>query len=165
MGTLKPIFKIHESVVNMDKYNHTLLGAFLFGIGLIAMIDGIVFHQLLQWHSTYMWHPSKFVQIFSDGVLHVIATAFIVLGAVVLWNSNPTATPAKNITLWSGLFLGGGVFNLFDGVFSHHILGIHHVKPGDPHQLTYDLAFDLTAIVMLLIGWFLYRSANRAIRS
>src|SRR5579875_120156 len=121
MGTLKPIFKIHESVVNMDKYNHTLLGAFLFGIGLIAMIDGIVFHQLLQWHSTYMWHPSKFVQIFSDGVLHVIATAFIVLGAVVLWNSNPTATPAKNITLWSGLFLGGGVFNLFDGVFSHHI--------------------------------------------
>ncbi|MED4304890.1 DUF2243 domain-containing protein [Bacillus licheniformis] len=29
-------------------------GPFLFGVGIIAMIDGIIFHQLLQWHSVYM---------------------------------------------------------------------------------------------------------------
>ncbi|GMA58126.1 hypothetical protein GCM10025858_26290 [Alicyclobacillus sacchari] len=33
----------------------TRLGALLFGMGLTGMLDGIVFHQLLQWHSTYMW--------------------------------------------------------------------------------------------------------------
>ncbi|MFB5192396.1 DUF2243 domain-containing protein [Alicyclobacillus fastidiosus] len=148
-----------------NNQDRTLLGAFLFGFGLIAMIDGIVFHQLLQWHSTYMWHPNRFVQIFSDGVLHAIATAFVVLGAIVLWNSNPTSTSAKNTTLWSGLFLGGGSFNLLDGVFSHHILGIHHVRPGDPNQVTYDLAFDLSAILMLLVGLALHRNAKHVIRS
>jgi uncharacterized membrane protein len=112
-----------------------------------------------------MWHPSRFVQIFSDGVLHVIATAFIVVGAVFLWNSHPTATAAKNRTLWSGLFLGGGTFNLVDGVFSYHIPGIHHVKPGDPNQLKYDLLFDVSTIVMLAIGWSLYRNVKRIIHS
>ncbi|MCL6453953.1 MAG: DUF2243 domain-containing protein [Alicyclobacillus sp.] len=139
----------------------TMVGAFLFGIGLIAMLDGIAFHQLLQWHSTYMWHPSRYVQIFSDGVLHVFATGFIVFGAVVLWNSSPVSSPWRYRRFWSGLLLGCGVFNLCDGVFSHHLLGIHHVRPGAPNQLGYDLAFDLAAVLLLLIGWSLYRSIPR----
>ncbi|MCF8564372.1 DUF2243 domain-containing protein [Alicyclobacillus tolerans] len=38
---------------------------------------------------------------------------------------------------------------------------IHHVRPGSPHQLAYDLAFDVSAVVLLLIGWVIYRSAKR----
>lgn len=140
--------------------DETLLGAFLFGFGLIAMVDGIIFHQLLQWHSTYMWNPSRYVQIFSDGVLHVISTAIMVVGATVLWRSHPMSNPMKYQTFWGGLLLGAGSFNLLDGILSHHVLGIHHVRPGDAHELMYDLAFDVSAILLLAVGWGLLRQAQ-----
>ena len=38
--------------------NKLFLGAFLLGIGLIGMLDGIIFHQILQWHSIYNAYQS-----------------------------------------------------------------------------------------------------------
>ena len=33
----------------------TFTGSFLLGIGTVGMLDGIIFHQILQWHSIYMF--------------------------------------------------------------------------------------------------------------
>ncbi|WP_269799203.1 DUF2243 domain-containing protein [Bacillus xiapuensis] len=59
--------------------NGTLRGSFLLGIGLIGMLDGIIFHQILQWHSIYM-HTNRFNQIVSDGLFHLLVTIVIFLG-------------------------------------------------------------------------------------
>ncbi|MFC7440262.1 DUF2243 domain-containing protein [Laceyella putida] len=46
-------------------------GAFLFGMGVIGILDGIIFHQLLQWHSMVMY-CTKADQELSDGFFHLV---------------------------------------------------------------------------------------------
>ncbi|TDY42585.1 putative membrane protein [Alicyclobacillus sacchari] len=133
----------------------TRLGALLFGMGLTGMLDGIVFHQLLQWHSTYMW-TNRHDQIVSDGLLHVVTTALMVAGTFVLWQDGASDKTLRNRRFWGALLLGGGVFNLLEGVIDHHILQIHHVRPG-PMQIQYDIAFDLVACLLLILGIGLLR--------
>lgn len=57
-----------------------VLGSFLFGVGVIEMLDGIVFHQLLQWHSVYMPTGGPY-QIVSDGLFHLFVTIIIFIGS------------------------------------------------------------------------------------
>lgn len=122
------------------------------------MLDGILFHQLLQWHSTYM-HTDRPGQIVSDGIFHLVVTFFTFWAAVVLWNSDPAKESAQRKRLFgSGLLVGAGTFNFVEGVLNHHVLQIHHVRPG-PYQLMYDLAFDASAILMIIIGFVLLPTA------
>lgn len=123
----------------------------------MGMLYGIVFHQILQWHSAYM-HTDYFNQIVSDGVFNIGVTLITFWGATVLWRSNPWSESHSVRRFWSGLFVGAGVFNLFEGIINHHILEIHHVRPGDPNEFYYDLAFDGIGVLVLIIGWSLYRS-------
>ncbi|MCL6442677.1 MAG: DUF2243 domain-containing protein [Alicyclobacillus sp.] len=131
--------------------NGTFFGAFFFGMGLIGMLDGIHFHQLLQWRSMYMY-TSRFYQVVSDGWLHFFCTTLWVVGTITLSKADRNQ-PRSQRLFASGFFLGAGVFNLAEGLIDHHILGIHHVKFGDPHEFAYDVVFDLVAIVLLVIGW------------
>ncbi|WP_239565380.1 DUF2243 domain-containing protein [Brevibacillus fulvus] len=133
------------------------MGAFLFGVGLIGMLDGIVFHQLLQWHSVYM-PTDRFHQIVSDGLFHLLVTGIIFISGLFLWKGDHHVHGG---IFWGGLLLGGGSFNLLEGIIDHHLLQIHHVKPG-PYQLHYDLAYDLAALLFLLAGWLLYRQGQAA---
>lgn len=137
----------------------TVIGSFLFGVGMIGMLDGVVFHQILQWHSVYM-HADRYHQIMSDGWFHLFVTAIIFLSGIILWKSSPTA---KSSTFWGGFLLGAGTFNLLEGILNHHLLSIHHVKPG-PNQFVYDISFDLFAILLAVIGWLLLRK-GKEIRS
>jgi uncharacterized membrane protein len=93
-------------------------GGFLLGIGIIG---GIVFHQLLQWHSVFM-HTDRKHQIVNDGLFHLVVTCLLLMGA--------------------------GIFNFLEGVIDQHLLQIHHVKPG-PDQSMYDILFDRTGIAMI----------------
>jgi len=103
--------------------DRTFFGAFWLGVGLVGMLDGVIFHQILQWHSTYM-QTDRFHQIVSDGIFHLFVTVIIFFGAVNLWKAE---TPHSFIRFFSGLLLGGGVFNLAEGVVNHHIFEFHHV--------------------------------------
>jgi uncharacterized membrane protein len=57
--------------------------------------------------------------------------------------------------------VGWGLFNTVEGLIDHHLLGLHHVRPG-PDALVYDVAFLLWGLAMLLTGAWLLRSAPRA---
>lgn len=149
MKDIKPFF-----------HNKTICGSFLLGIGLTGMLDGIIFHQILQWHSTYMF-TNRFYQIVSDGLFHLFVTAIIVWGAIVLWRSHPNDQMHRNPFFMSGILLGGGSFNFVEGIINHHILRIHHVKPGE-NQLFYDLGYDFVALLMIIIGWILYMRSRKA---
>ncbi|WP_340084189.1 DUF2243 domain-containing protein [Siminovitchia sp. FSL H7-0308] len=128
----------------------TFVGSFLLGIGTIGMIDGIFFHQILQWHSTYM-HTNRFNQIVSDGFFHLFVTIVIFIGAIILWKSDPSDSKNNKLTFLSGIFLGAGIFNFIEGIINHHILQIHHVKPG-PNQFLFDILFDVSGIILIIIG-------------
>jgi uncharacterized membrane protein len=55
------------------------------------------------------------------------------------------------------LLIGWGLFNLVEGVVDHHLLGVHHVRPG-PNQLAYDLSFLAWGAIMLIVGRLLVRT-------
>lgn len=135
----------------------TAIGAFLFGIAIIGMLDGIVFHQILQWHSVNM-HTDRIHQIMSDGYFHLLVTVVMFASSILLWKGDPKEPPSG---FWGSFFLGAGAFNLVEGILNHHLLQAHHVKPG-PNQLWFDISYDVFAVLLLAVGWMLYRRKTAA---
>jgi len=141
-----------------EPYRQALKGSLIVGFGLLGAFDGIIFHQLLQWHSVVMV-PDRRLQIASDGIFHALTTVALVWGAVILWRSRELELAEGKATrlLWGGILMGGGAFNLIEGIINHHLLQIHHVKQGDPHELMYDLLFLASGALLLWLGWRMAR--------
>lgn len=127
----------------------------ILGIGLVGSIDEIVFHQLFQWHQFYV-DTSEYWRTVSDGLFHAFTTAMFVWGALRLWlgrRSNARARTGRHF--WAGGFLGGGAFQLFDGVVNHKILELHPVRESVDNVWMYDAAWIGSALALLLAGWWL----------
>ncbi|RWO97800.1 MAG: DUF2243 domain-containing protein [Mesorhizobium sp.] len=123
----------------------------LLGLGLGGFFDGIVLHQLLQWHhiATSAGYPDDSVEnlrfnTLLDGLFHAGTYVFVVLGLIVLWR-----TAHKSHLWWSGkmllgtMLMGFGMFNLVEGVIDHQLLGIHHVNETVPQDqwIYWDIGF------------------------
>ncbi len=130
----------------------------LLGLGLGGFFDGIILHQILQWH--HMLSAVKpidtvrglEINTLGDGLFHLGTYSFTVAGLVLLWRRlHQQHRPVPTITLIGGLLLGWGVFNLVEGLVDHHILQVHHVRPG-PNQLLWDIGFLLWGVVMVVGG-------------
>jgi uncharacterized membrane protein len=144
------------------------LGAgILLGLGLGGLFDGIVLHQVLQWHHMVTSAgPSADsvegleVNTFFDGLFHVLAYALVAGGLWLLWRA--ARQPHR---LWStrrligSMLIGWGLFNLVEGVVNHHLLGLHHVNETLPaaQWIYWDLGFLAWGAVMLVGGWMLVR--------
>lgn len=143
----------------------------LFGLGLGGFFDGIVLHQVLQWHHmlTSAGYPADSVSnleinTLADGVFHASTYLFVLLGLVILWR-----TAHRTHVRWSGKLLAGtmlmgfGLFNLVEGVIDHHVLGIHHVNETVPRGqwIYWDLGFLIWGAVMLIGGWLLLRKGRQ----
>jgi uncharacterized membrane protein len=142
----------------------------LFGLGLGGFFDGIVLHQLLQWHhmlssavppdtvSNLRWN------VVWDGAFHASTYIFTVLGLVVLWRASRRATLRWSWKLLPGtILMGWGIFNLVEGVLDHHLLGIHHVNETAPRAqwIYWDIGFLVWGGAMLVGGWSLTRAGQR----
>jgi uncharacterized membrane protein len=134
-------------------------GALLFGVGVTGMLDGIIFHQLLQWHSMVMYH-AKPDQVVSDGWFHLAITFVWFAATVLISRSDPLITLRERRRFLGFFLLGGGLFNLLEGIINHHLLGVHHVHEYVPNPLGYDLLFDAVALVMIGWGWLLVRKGT-----
>ena len=131
----------------------------LLGVGAMGALDEIAFHQLLQWHHFWVHGPLS-VQIASDGVLHLFTLAMLVAGAARLWADRRRLAEAATARGWiAGILLGMGAFQLFDGTVNHKLLRLHEVRQGldGPSLLPYDLAWNGVALLLLGIGWWLWR--------
>ncbi len=143
----------------------------LYGLGFGAFIDGIVLHQILQWHhmvSDVTGYPTTTVaglevNTLADGFFHVAAW-FLVLGgsisAIVAWRQGRLA---PNWSFHFGLVLAGwGIFNLVEGIVDHQILGVHHVRDDLGAPLSWDLGFLALGVLLVIGGWLLH---SRGLRS
>lgn len=135
------------------------------GIGLGGFFDGIVLHQILQWHHMVSSHPNPAVagdlqlNMVADGFFHVATYAFTIAGVVLLWRAwqAPKAPPSGR-TLVGSTILGWGVFNLVEGLVNHQLLGIHHVWPAGPGPLLlWDLAFLVWGLLFIGGGYAIVR--------
>lgn len=139
------------------------------GFGLGGFADGIVLHQIMQWHNmgsavlppTTMHAMSR--NMVWDGYFHLATWLVTLVGVWMLWRRG--AREAPDATTFSGqLLFGWGAFNLIEGTIDHHLLGIHHVRDMPDHVPAYDWLFLVIAGVgFVLVGWLL--SAGRARRA
>jgi len=133
----------------------------LIGIGVMAAVDEIIFHQLLAWHHFYD-RSTLLVGLFADGLLHAGELVAIVGGFFLLLRTRARGTLATRWT-WAGFFIGLGGFQLFDGIVDHKLLRTHQIRYGVP-ILPYDLAWNLVGLLLLGIGLFLHVQ-NRSARA
>ncbi|MGN1400579.1 MAG: DUF2243 domain-containing protein [Bacillus sp. (in: firmicutes)] len=138
-----------------------VVGSFIFGFGFMGAMDGIIYHQLLQWHSVIM-ETSRPGQILSDGIFHMAVTVALVAGGIILWLAGNPREHGRGVRKMIGWFLiGAGLFNLIEGIINHHILKIHRVKPSDPNALLFDIGFLVLGAVITVIGILVQRSRER----
>ncbi|MDF0726332.1 DUF2243 domain-containing protein [Cytobacillus sp. S13-E01] len=134
-----------------------ITGSFVIGFGFLGALDGIIFHQLLQWHSVVM-DTNRSGQIISDGIFNFAVTIALVVGGVLLWLAGKPTDLAKGVSLLiGGILIGGGAFNLIEGITNHHIFQIHRIKPGDPNAIIYDLTFLVLGVILIIIGLIVKR--------
>jgi uncharacterized membrane protein len=122
----------------------------LYGLGLGGFIDGIVLHQIFQWHhmvSHVEDYPTTTVaglemNTLADGFFH-LATWFLVLaGSITALSAWRQGRLAPSWSFHFGLVLmGWGIFNVVEGLIDHQILGIHHVRDDLGAPLSWDFGF------------------------
>jgi uncharacterized membrane protein len=143
--------------------------AFVLGLGLGGFIDGIVLHQILQWHHLLTNtddHPSDAVSgleanTLADGFFHLATWFLVVVGmflTVRAWQRRELAPPWR---VHFGMLLAGwGAFNLVEGLIDHQLLGIHHVRDDLGGPLGWDLAFLGFGMLLLVAGLALARQGG-----
>lgn len=147
----------------MKKKNKNLfIAGLILGLGLIGAIDGIVFHQLLQWHHMIM-SPNIQLEIFTDGLFTALFSAKLLWGGMKIFQdarNNELGTSWKIFV--GGIFIGGGIFNIVEGIVDHHILQVHRVRPLAENPLFYDLAFLAIGLLLVIIGLMIKRLEKEA---
>ena len=151
------------TVQNAIASNQKLLitAGILLGLGQAGFFDGIFFHQLLQWHHMFTNVESRNtvagleLNTLGDGIFHVVDWLLTLAGIIVLWNAvKKDDVVLSNSSLIGSFCIGAGLFNVVEGILSHHVFQIHHVKPGI-HQLAWDLSFIGAGIVSIVAGWLI----------
>lgn len=137
------------------------------GLGLGGFFDGILLHQVLQWHhllSSAGYPPDSLANLrlntLADGLFHLATYVFTLIGLLLLWRA-----ARRPHALWSGrlllgaLLLGFGGFNLAEGLIDHQLLGLHHVNESAPREqwLAWDMGFLVWGAAMFVAGWRLVR--------
>lgn len=140
-----------------------LSSGLLLGSGLGGFVDGILLHQILQWHNmlSSVRPPTDLVSMkynmLWDGLFHAFTWTMTALGLARLWRAGQRSdVPWSGRTFLGSLILGWGIFNFVEGIVDHMVLGIHHVHPGSG-ELAWDIAFVASGFLMIIVGQTLIR--------
>ena len=142
-----------------------IIAGVVLGLGQGGFFDGIVFHQLLQWHhmfssvETDMTVAGLELNTLGDGLFHLLDWLFTLAGIFLLWRAGTQSSNWSGRTLLGSILAGAGLFNLIEGIIDHQWLGIHHLRSGEA-QLLWDLGFLGAGLLLVLIGYQLIRAGE-----
>lgn len=146
---------------------------FVLGVGLGGFADGIVLHQLLQWHHMFSTRqpPTTMaamrVNMWADGWFHAGLWMVTLIGVLLLradaWREALGDAPLPTVKAFTGQLLQGwGVFNLVEGIVDHHVLQLHHVRDVPVHVPELDWVFLFVGGVgFVVIGTVMSRVTGR----
>lgn len=149
-----------------------VLPAMIVGVGLSGFFDGILLHQVLQWHHLLSLVPGApfrdiGTQVLADGLFHVLMYLVTATGLWLFWRRRDRLAPEAGgwRAVAGGGLVGFGLWNIVDVGFFHWILGIHRIRVNVPDPLGYDVAWlAALGLVPLGIGWWLLRARARSPR-
>jgi uncharacterized membrane protein len=142
-------------------------GGFWLGFALSGFFDGILLHQVLQWHHllagvapTETAADLRF-QVLADGLFHVSHYVFATLGLWLVWSGRAALGGRgadRRLIAWS--LIGFGTWHVMDAVLSHWILRIHRIRMDTDSPLVWDLVWLIPfGIVVLAAGVRMLRNA------
>jgi uncharacterized membrane protein len=143
-----------------------LAGGLVLGLGVGGFIDGIVLHQILQWHNmgSAVLPPTTMeamsTNMLWDGLFHAATLVLTLVGIALLWREGRQGTAPPTLRVLAGqMLLGWGIFNLVEGIIDHQLLGLHHVRDLPVHVPAYDWIFlAVGGVAFIALGWWLARS-------
>ena len=129
----------------------------LYGLGLGGFVDGILLHEVLQWHhmvsSEYPTDTVAGLEVntLADGLFHV-ATWFLVLAAsiaaLVAWlQAHLKVLPAQLAPTPPSQ--------------DQQVRGVHHVRDDLGGPLSWDIGFLVLGALLVIGGWLLHLSGRR----
>jgi len=144
--------------------------ATVLGIGLGGFIDGILLHQILQWHEMIsnkmppITLVAKSVNMFWDGIFHAFCLIVVVIGVVLLWKMLWRRDIDRSGNLLSGgMLMGWGLFNIVEGLIDHHWLKLHNVREVTDNVALWNWGFIGVSVVMLVVGYVLVNKRGETI--
>jgi uncharacterized membrane protein len=138
--------------------------ALVLGIGAGGFVDGIVLHQILQWHEMLSAKippdtlVNKSVNMFWDGIFHFFCLLVTLTGIIMLWLAGRRRDADRSGSLLAGGLLGGwGIFNVVEGILDHQVLKLHNVREITDNVAAWNFGFLGFSVILLGAGWALMR--------
>jgi uncharacterized membrane protein len=143
-------------------------GGLVLGFGFGGLVDGIVLHQVLQWHNLISQVETNQTleglqrNLFWDGVFHAAAAVLSATGLFLLWHARgTTGRLVKPMRSLIGLVLvGWGAFHVVDQLAFHLVLDLHDIREGVENPEFYNWGFFAIGIVIATLGWILLRDGE-----
>ena len=138
--------------------------AALIGFALGGFFDGILLHQVLQWHHLLSgldgpgWQDLR-VQVLADGLFHLLMYVIAAVGLWLLVRSRsrlPVAGSQRRLVAYTAI--GFGSWHAIDAVLSHWWLGLHRIRMDVAQPLAWDVGWlVLFGLLPVLFGWRMAR--------
>jgi uncharacterized membrane protein len=151
-------------MASSPRHRFPLSPGVVLGIGLGGFVDGIVLHQILQWHHmlTSAGYPADSVRNLTvntlfDGLFHAVTWIATAAGLFLIHRAVRRGHGWSGRRLLGGLLIGWGAFNLVEGIIDHHLLGLHHVREGVGNPLVWDVGFLVFGALLVVAGSALVR--------
>lgn len=130
----------------------------LFGLGLVSFLDEAVFHQLLHWHHFYDKSTTG-IGLVSDGLFHAFSW-FASIGGLFMLADLRRRNAYSPVMWWGGVLLGGGGFQLYDGIVHHKLMRLHQIRYVE-NVIMYDVIWNALAVMMIVAGLVLVNRAQQ----
>jgi uncharacterized membrane protein len=128
------------------------------GFSLGGIFDGILLHQILQWHHllSSVGGDLRF-QVLWDGYFHALMYLLAALALFGLWRVPCDRQPAGWSIVGAAL-VGFGLWHLLDAVLAHWVLVTHRIRVDTEQPLLWDLLWIAAFGAMpLAAGWLVLR--------
>lgn len=144
-----------------------VFGWLLVGFALGGFFDGILLHQILQWHHLLSGLDGASsanlpFQIMMDGVFHLLMYVLGMFGMVLILRGRADGATLGTSRILQLTLIGFAAWHILDAVLSHWLLGIHRIRQDSAQPLFWDLAWlVIFALGPLALSWLLNSRGQR----
>lgn len=147
--------------------SRAMVGSVLIGVGLGGFVDGIVLHQIMQWHNmlSNVYPPDTMermqLNMLWDGIFHALVWVVTLAGICLLWSAARHHEGIPTRRAFAGaMILGWGLFNLIEGLIDHQLLALHYVRQVANYTV-YNLTFlAVGGVLLIIVGWALIKAGS-----
>jgi uncharacterized membrane protein len=142
--------------------HRTSWAGYLLGFSLGGFFDGILLHQILQWHHLLSGVQGGLLrdlrmQVMADGIFHLLMYVIALAGLWSLWRSRHLAQRPDGARLLADALVGFGAWHVVDAVVSHWTLGIHRIRMDAANPLLWDIAWLVVFGLVPLVAGIIMR--------